>query len=81
MSIEEQQVLSLWYELKDLVEILELDVVKSTNGVAAAGVRARKGLRDLKSKIEVLVKVTIELGKAKKALRAEKSHGDTPPET
>jgi len=35
--------------------------------VAAAGVRARKGLRDLKAKAADLVKTTVERDKAAKA--------------
>jgi hypothetical protein len=60
-------VIAKWSELKVLVDALELDVVKNAKGVAAAGVRARKGLRDLKSKAAELVKTTVELDKAKKA--------------
>lgn len=59
-------VLSKWNELKALVESLELDVVKNAKGVAAAGVRARKGLRDLKAKAADLVKTTVERDKASK---------------
>lgn len=64
---EENKVLAKWKEIKELVESLELDVVKNANGVAAAGIRARKGLRDLKSKAADLVKTTVELDKAAKA--------------
>lgn len=59
-------VLSKWSELKALVEALEVDVSKNARGVAAAGVRARKGLRALQGKSRELVKLTIELEKAGK---------------
>ena len=54
------QLLVKWNEIKCIVEGLELDVFKSARGVAAAGVRARKGLRTLKAKSQELVKLTFE---------------------
>ena len=48
-----------WNEIKTLVESLELDVTKNAAGNASAGVRARRGLRLLKSKSADLVKTTI----------------------
>lgn len=68
----DNQVIAKWTELKAIVEGLELDVVKNAKGVAAAGVRARKGLRDLKAKAAELVKTTVELDKAKRAAKPEK---------
>lgn len=62
----ENDVLNKWNELKVLVEALELDVTKNARGVAAAGVRARKGLRALQGKSKELVKLTLELEKASK---------------
>lgn len=59
-------VLEKWNELKALVETLEHDIAKNAKGVVAAGVRARKGLRELKSKSGELVKLTIELEKSSK---------------
>ncbi len=61
-SIESQ-----WTEMKQLMESLELEVVKNAHGNAAAGVRARRGLRMLKSKSSSLIKTTVELDKARKA--------------
>jgi hypothetical protein len=60
------EVLNLWNELKQIVEDLEVDVAKNARGVAAAGVRARKGLRTLQKKAKDLVKLTIELEKNSK---------------
>ena len=56
-----------WSEIKVLVESLDLDVLKNANGNASAGVRARRGLRLLKSSAAELVKLTIEEEKARKS--------------
>ena len=56
-------VLEKWKELKVIVESIDLDVHKNVGGNASAGVRARKGLRALKSAAADLVKLTIELEK------------------
>jgi len=48
-----------WEELKTLVESLEEDVQKNATGNKAAGTRARKGLRTLKSTATELVKLTL----------------------
>ncbi len=59
-------ILEQWNEIKTLVESLELDVTKNASGNASAGVRARRGLRLLKSKSADLVKATIAEEKSKK---------------
>lgn len=59
-------ILELWKEIQTLVESLDLDVMKNANGNASAGVRARRGLRLLKTKSAELVKATIAEEKAKK---------------
>ena len=48
-----------WEELKALVESLEDDVQKNATGNKAAGTRARKGLRALKTTAAELVKLTL----------------------
>jgi outer membrane murein-binding lipoprotein Lpp len=48
-----------WEELKTLVESLEDDVQKNATGNKAAGTRARKGLRTLKTAAAELVKLTL----------------------
>ena len=58
--------LDQWNEIKVLIESLDLDVHKHANGNASAGVRARRGLRLLKTKSSELVKITIESDKARK---------------
>lgn len=64
--MSDNEVLAKWSEIKELVEALEHDVAKSAKGVAAAGVRVRKALRELKGKAGELVKVTLTLEKAAK---------------
>jgi hypothetical protein len=59
-------VLEKWNELKLIVESIDLDVNKNAGGNSSAGVRARKGLRSLKSVAADLVKLTIEAEKSKK---------------
>ena len=76
--MESTQVLEKWEELKTLVESLDQDVSKNAKGTASAGVRARKGLRLLKSKVSELVKLTVELGKAKKAAKAAEKDAEKP---
>ena len=48
-----------WEELKALVDSLEEDVQKNASGNKAAGTRARKGLRALKTAAAELVKLTL----------------------
>lgn len=50
---------SKWEDIKELVASLETDVVKNATGNAAAGTRARKGLRQLKREAGDLVKLTL----------------------
>jgi hypothetical protein len=52
-------VLNKWDELKDLVENIEDDVQKNASGNKAAGTRARKGLRNLKTAASELVRLTL----------------------
>ena len=59
-------VIDKWNEVKVLVESLELDVHKNASGNASAGVRARRGLRALKSASAELVKLTILEEKTRK---------------
>jgi hypothetical protein len=54
-----ENVLNKWEELKQLVESLEEEVQKNVSGNKAAGTRARKGLRTLKSVAAELVKLTL----------------------
>jgi len=67
---DENEVLELWNELKDIVKELEFDVQKNANGTASAGVRARKGLRNLKQVASSLVKVSTARDKSLKVVKA-----------
>ena len=60
---ESTSILEEWDALKALVEELELDVHKNAHGNKSAGVRARKGLRKLKTAAGDLVKMTLEAQK------------------
>jgi hypothetical protein len=64
--MSDNPIVAKWNELKTLVESLEADVAKNAKGVAAAGVRARKGLRLLQAKSKELVKLTLETDKSEK---------------
>ena len=57
------ELLDKWGELKVLIESLELDVHKNANGNKSAGVRARKGLRLVKTRASELVKESLAVGK------------------
>ena len=57
-------ILESWESLKAMVEELELDVHKNAHGNKSAGVRARKGLRELKNRAGELVKLTLEAQKS-----------------
>jgi hypothetical protein len=77
----DNQVLAKWNEIKEVMSSIELDVAKNARGTAAAGVRARKGLRTLKIKATELVKLTVELDKVKKtekSAKASKAPGKAP---
>tara|TARA_B100000212_G_C27330709_1_gene514489 strand:+ start:1073 stop:1264 length:192 start_codon:yes stop_codon:yes gene_type:complete len=60
---ESTNILESWESLKALVEELELDVHKNAHGNKSAGVRARKGLRALKTAAGDLVKLTLAAAK------------------
>jgi hypothetical protein len=55
-----------WDEIKLLVESLDVDITKNAKGNNSAGVRARRGLRLLKSKLSEYSKLTIQEEKSKK---------------
>jgi hypothetical protein len=65
--MSDNEVLSRWNEIKSLLESLEHDIAKNAKGTVAAGVRVRKGLRELQAKSKELVKLTIQLDKNKKS--------------
>ena len=53
------EVLNKWTDFKLLIESLEEDIQKNAAGNKAAGTRARKGLRTLKTAAGELVKLTL----------------------
>ena len=59
-------IIDKWNEVKVLIESLELDIHKNASGNASAGVRARRGLRALKSASAEMVKLTILEEKSRK---------------
>ncbi len=59
MSINETLIAS-FEELKLLVESLQTDIVKNSQGNKSAGVRARKGLRCVKKMASEIVKNSLE---------------------
>ncbi|MBK26029.1 MAG: histone H1 [Halobacteriovorax sp.] len=63
------KIVDKWSEVKVLVESLDLDVLKNANGNNSAGVRARRGLRLLKTSAAELVKLTIEEEKTRKGAK------------
>ena len=63
MSQENTELIDRWEELKVLVESLEQDILKNTNGNKSAGVRARKGLRALKTTASDIVKLSLSSDK------------------
>jgi hypothetical protein len=58
--------LRLWSEIRELVDTVSVDIRKNISGNASAGVRARKGLRVIKSKSSELTKLSLALGKQRK---------------
>lgn len=63
----DQNVVSKWNEIKAVMDEIEVDVMKNARGNAAAGVRARKGLRHMKSLIGEQVKLSLGVEKNKSA--------------
>lgn len=58
--------LDQWNEIKLLMESLDSDVLKNLKGNSSAGVRARRGLRLLKTKLNDFSKMTIQEEKKRK---------------
>lgn len=54
-----EQIVQQYEEIKVMVESLQSDLVKNSQGNKSAGVRARKGLRELKKLVSDLVKVSL----------------------
>lgn len=68
--MESIEIMKLWEEIKQLTKELELDAYKNSGkGVFSAGVRLRKGLRDLKKKADQVIKKSLANDKENKANR------------
>lgn len=65
MSQTNNNLINQWEELRMMLETLNLDVVKNANGNRSAGVRARRGLREVKKLAADLVKASLENDKAR----------------
>tara|TARA_B100000900_G_scaffold413858_1_gene438867 strand:+ start:1560 stop:1748 length:189 start_codon:yes stop_codon:yes gene_type:complete len=59
-----EQIVENYETIKVLVESLQTDVVKNSQGNKSAGVRVRKGLRELKKMAANLVKESLTADKA-----------------
>jgi hypothetical protein len=66
--------LRLWSEIRELVDTVSVDIRKNISGNASAGVRARKGLRVIKSKSSELTKLSLALGKQRKDSAEDSEH-------
>lgn len=76
---EQQQLVEIWKQIKEAVDVLELDVTKYSRGVAAAGLRARKGMRAVKSMMSEFVRESVRLEKENKLTkepRTKKTKGE-----
>lgn len=69
MSNESTEIVEQWEEIRALVDSLDLDVRKNARGNVSAGIRARKGLRELKKWTSDLVKTTIAEERRKRELK------------
>ena len=54
-----EKLIEQYGELKLLIESIQTDIVKNAGGNKSAGVRARKGLRELKKLASDIVKVSL----------------------
>jgi hypothetical protein len=60
-------IVEAWNRVKVLVESMEIDIQKNASGNASAGVRARRGLRNLKKETAALIKSMVDVEKNRKA--------------
>jgi hypothetical protein len=59
-----------WKRIKTIIDSMDVDMQKSQNGNASAGVRVRRGLRLMKKEASILVKTMVEEVKQNKAAEA-----------
>lgn len=65
----QESILSLWEELKVLVDVTALDVAKGMRGNGAAAARARRQIRDLRKAATVVLKEMITLSQDEAAAK------------
>lgn len=65
----QESILSLWEELKVLVDVTTLDVAKGMRGNGAASARARRQVRDLRKALTVVLKEMITLSQDEAATK------------
>tara|TARA_Y100000287_G_scaffold107116_1_gene85865 strand:- start:624 stop:812 length:189 start_codon:yes stop_codon:yes gene_type:complete len=58
-----EEIVSQFETIKVMIESLQPDVVKNSQGNKSAGVRARKGLREVKKLVSELVKASLSSDK------------------
>lgn len=63
-------IVTTWEQIKSITVELELLILKNASGNASAGVKARKGLRDIKKKVADLVKLMVEAEKVNKQAKS-----------
>lgn len=63
-------IIETWQRIKTIIDSMDIDMQKSRNGNASAGVRARRGLRLVKKEASALVKSMVESDKQRKAAEA-----------
>lgn len=61
-----QKIVEQWERLRVILAATEDDVLKNARGNSSAGVRARKGLRELKREANLLTRLMIEEAKKRK---------------
>lgn len=59
-----EQIVEKYETIKVMIESLQTDVVKNSQGNKSAGVRARKGLREVKKLLSELVKTSLTSDKS-----------------
>jgi hypothetical protein len=60
------KIVEIWNEINVILESLNIDVRKNAAGNASAGVRSRRGLRLLRTRANDLIKMTLDIEKARK---------------
>jgi hypothetical protein len=58
-----EQIVEKYETIKIMIESLQTDVVKNSQGNKSAGVRTRKGLREVKKLLSELVKTSLSTDK------------------